>query len=231
LRFQREPVRFVPARMPSRLSLASVIRLITNWQSHHSKIFQPAPVYGPQLTLLVQKVLFSRFAVKSPMEMTIRQAWKPPRASRAGRFQEAEAIYRSSWHPPDQPDALDMLGVVISQRGQHQEGLELIDRHRLRPRLPITMPTRRPLFALGQVDAAVAAFRQAIALRPAIPKRWSTSQCAAKPRPGDDAISFYRQALPNPPSMPMPIATRQRAAAKSRSTNPCRLPPRLGDSQ
>ncbi len=48
---------------------------------------------------------------------------------RAGRFVQAEAAYRAMLDPdPGHADALHLLGVIASQRGQFEQAIELISR-------------------------------------------------------------------------------------------------------
>jgi protein O-GlcNAc transferase len=47
---------------------------------------------------------------------------------RAGRFEQAESVYRQILHAaPAHPDALHLLGLIAHQRGQNDAALELID--------------------------------------------------------------------------------------------------------
>ncbi len=48
---------------------------------------------------------------------------------RAGRLDQAEAAYRAMLDPhPGHSDALHLLGVIASQRGQFEQAIELISR-------------------------------------------------------------------------------------------------------
>jgi tetratricopeptide (TPR) repeat protein len=87
----------------------------------------------------------------------------------AGRLQEAEAIYRRILQTqPNDADALHLLGVVAHQVGDHGKAIMLIQQ-------AVTRRSNEPAFhsnlgealrASGQLEAAVNAFRTALALNP-----------------------------------------------------------------
>ena len=88
---------------------------------------------------------------------------------RDGRVREAEALYRQVLAAePDNPEALQLLGALLLQRGDAAAAAGLIRR-------AIAIDPARPgshfnlglaLAALGDRDGAVAAYRAALALRP-----------------------------------------------------------------
>lgn len=88
---------------------------------------------------------------------------------RAGRLQQAEAIYRDLLaREPNDPDALHLLGVIAHQLGQHKTAVALIERATgVNPNVPdYHNNLGQALSALQRLDAAVAAYEQALALRP-----------------------------------------------------------------
>jgi predicted TPR repeat methyltransferase len=88
---------------------------------------------------------------------------------RAGRLQEAEAIYRARLAAdPADADAMHWLGVLASQCGQQELALELIERALARRRGdPEIMNNRgNVLNALGRHADAAGAFRRAITVAP-----------------------------------------------------------------
>jgi protein O-GlcNAc transferase len=88
---------------------------------------------------------------------------------RAGRMRESEAIYRQILAAdPNQPDAWHLLGLIASQVGRHQDGVECIQRAlRLRP------DWAEAHFNLGnawkdqgKLDQAIACYQRALQLKP-----------------------------------------------------------------
>jgi len=91
------------------------------------------------------------------------------RHHQAGRAAQAEAIYRQILDvEPDQPDALHLLGVVYSQRGDPATAIDYIGRAiGRRPREAVYLTNLAIAYrALGRLDEAVASLRRAIELRP-----------------------------------------------------------------
>jgi tetratricopeptide (TPR) repeat protein len=89
---------------------------------------------------------------------------------RAGRLQEAEALYRQVLQTtPDQPDALHFLGVIALQVGQIQAGEQLIGRA-----LQLGLSSNPEAWnnygeavrQLGRADVAASAFQRALQLAP-----------------------------------------------------------------
>jgi predicted O-linked N-acetylglucosamine transferase (SPINDLY family) len=91
------------------------------------------------------------------------------RIHQAGQLDEAESLYRTILAvQPDQPDALNLLGIIANQRGRHEEAIELTRR----------AVTARPVEATfhfnlasalsfaQQTQEAIAAYRQAVDLQP-----------------------------------------------------------------
>lgn len=88
---------------------------------------------------------------------------------RAGRFGQAERIYRAILQAdPRHPDALHLLGLIAHEAGRHDAAIEYI-------RQAIALRADAPSFhgslglayqALGQHDEAVRAFQEALRLKP-----------------------------------------------------------------
>ena len=124
----------------------------------------------------------------------------------SGRLQEAEQIYRQVLAAaPGHADSLHMLGVLASQCGQPQAALACIDQAiAIRPSVALFHVNRASaLLALGQLDAALDACREALRL-----KRNSAEACQVLGhvlsdlgRP-DEAVEVYRDALRHKPDLP-----------------------------
>jgi Flp pilus assembly protein TadD len=107
------------------------------------------------------------------MDLTIRQAMELALAHHGtGRLDQAEDLYRRVLAvEPDNSDAMEMLGVVASQRGRHEEGLKLIDQAlALRPDAADYHANRGiVLIALGKTEEAIQSFQRALKLQPDFP--------------------------------------------------------------
>jgi len=91
------------------------------------------------------------------------------RHHQAGRLDEAEALYRRVLlEQPDQPDALHLLGIILSQRGQHEAALELLRKAvMIQPRSADFQSNLGIVLAsLGRTQEAIEAFERALRLRP-----------------------------------------------------------------
>jgi tetratricopeptide (TPR) repeat protein/SAM-dependent methyltransferase len=118
---------------------------------------------------------------------------------RAGRLQQAEALYRQILgRDPAHPDALHLLGVIAHQLGQHERALEFIKQAiDANPSVPVFYNSLgEVLSALNRLDAAIAAYRRACAVDPdyvpAYDNLGLTLQAAGR---SDDAIAAFRQAV------------------------------------
>ena len=103
--------------------------------------------------------------MQDPMQIAIQH-------HQAGRLQEAGRIYQSVLaRNPNDPEALHLLGLVVSQLGQHQPAAQLISRAiGIRPS-PLYYANLAEVWrALGQLDKAVDCCRAALALRPGYPE-------------------------------------------------------------
>jgi tetratricopeptide (TPR) repeat protein len=90
-------------------------------------------------------------------------------AHRAGRLEEAAALYRSILEARrDHFDALHMLGVATHQQGQHGEALDLIDAAlKLQARSAAALSNRGAvLLALKRYPDAIVTLERAVALAP-----------------------------------------------------------------
>lgn len=89
-------------------------------------------------------------------------------AHRAGKLEEAEAIYRQVLAVAQEtPDALHLLGVINHQRGDHAQALRLIDRA-IRIKQDAAYYSNRGLArrALGDAAGARIDYNQALSLQP-----------------------------------------------------------------
>ena len=118
---------------------------------------------------------------------------------RAGRFTEAEALYRSILEAtPHDPDALHLLGMLSFQRGRHAQAVELVQRA-LRQRsddAEMHHDLGNVLEAAGDLDAAAASYARTLELAPSHADA-HYNLGALRHRQGrlDDAIASYRAAI------------------------------------
>ena len=129
---------------------------------------------------------------------------------RAGRLAEAEAAYRRLLQDhPDRADALQMLGVLLSQTGRAGEGEPLIRR-------AISLTPREAnyhsnlgflLVSQGRREEAAAAFRQAVALRPdSVDAHSNLGNVLKELGQADQAIAAYQRALHIQPRSPVVLS-------------------------
>ncbi|MGD0768068.1 MAG: tetratricopeptide repeat protein [Tepidisphaeraceae bacterium] len=116
-----------------------------------------------------------------------------------GRLSEAEGEYRRVLGvQPGQPDALHLLGVLVSQQGRHGEGLELIDRAiGIKPGIAGFHGNRgKILGALGRIDESIAEHRKAAALEPrSYQLHYSLGAALQDAGRPEEAIAAYLNAL------------------------------------
>ncbi len=134
------------------------------------------------------------------MDLTIRQSMELALAHHgAGRLDQAEQMYRLILDAdPNEPNALDMLGAVLSQRGRHAEGLALIDRAlALRPDAADYHANRGlVLYGLSRTEEAIVAYRKSLSLRPSAPiALYNLGNALQKLNQTDEAIDCYIRAL------------------------------------
>ena len=123
----------------------------------------------------------------------------------AGRLPEAEDLYRQLLaHQPANADALHMLGVLQYQLGNGPAGLELVERAIAIDNRAAKYHGHRGLIlsAIGNVDQAIGAFRQALAIQPQMPDVLN-NLAGALWKKGDlpGAIDAYRQAIAAQPEL------------------------------
>lgn len=132
--------------------------------------------------------------------ITVQQALASALAHhRSGRLAEAEAIYRLILsQQPDQPDALQFLGVIALQTGQSEAALQLLQR------AVVVAPGAAAVHAklgdvyrkLGQLEEAIAALRRAIELQPGWGDVYNSLGLALREAGAiEEAIAAYRRAL------------------------------------
>ena len=116
-----------------------------------------------------------------------------------GRLPQAEAIYQQILQTePNHADALHLLGVICHQRGSNEIAVNLINRAiKERPLAFIYYSNLgNALQALGQLDEAIASYRQTLLLKPDYAEAYCNLGKALKAQDRlDEAIASYRQAL------------------------------------
>jgi predicted O-linked N-acetylglucosamine transferase (SPINDLY family) len=90
------------------------------------------------------------------------------RHHQAGRLADAEIIYREILsRQPNQPDVLHLLGAICAQNDQADSAIELISRAiSLKPDAVFYDSLARTLKSRGRLDEAIAAYRDALRLKP-----------------------------------------------------------------
>jgi predicted O-linked N-acetylglucosamine transferase (SPINDLY family) len=134
------------------------------------------------------------------MELSVEQAMQLAVSQhREGKLDEAEELYRLVLKSrPDDPDAMAMLGTLMSQRGFHDDGLNLIEGAiKLKPGAADFHANHGLiLFSAGLVDAAINAYHKALELRADIPNVYYNLGNALQRRGQiDEAIEQYQRAL------------------------------------
>ncbi|MBF0587513.1 MAG: tetratricopeptide repeat protein [Magnetococcales bacterium] len=122
----------------------------------------------------------------------------------AGRFQEAESLYRQILNAdPNQPDALHLLGVMAHQAGQAQDAVPMIQKAlALRPRqAEMHNNLGNALRDLGQIEAAIQSCRRAIALKRRFPEAYNNLGTALLQQGAfQQAVKQFRKALSQQPN-------------------------------
>ena len=125
----------------------------------------------------------------------------------AGRFREADAIYRSILsEQPDHPEILYLMSVLSLQVGNFENAANFVER-------AISVRADEPNYynisgeaqlALGNTESALAAYKQAIAIDPEFAGAHNNLGNAYKHNGQlEDAISHYRRAVAIDPRMAM----------------------------
>jgi predicted O-linked N-acetylglucosamine transferase (SPINDLY family) len=117
----------------------------------------------------------------------------------AGRFADAEAIYRQVLaKEPNNADALHLLGALASAIGRHEEAVALVRRAlSLQPlAAPYFVSLGFALGSLGKLETAAAAYRNALALDPRnLEAMNNLGTMLHQLGRFEEAIKIYRQAL------------------------------------
>lgn len=118
---------------------------------------------------------------------------------RQGRRDDAAAVYKAILAcDPENPDGLNLLGVVLHEQGDNEMALHLLRKAVKRAPGAAMVHTNLGLVlhALGKVADAARAYEQAIALDPAGPQAYLNLGSAREDLgDGDGALACYRQAL------------------------------------
>lgn len=130
---------------------------------------------------------------------------------RAGRFAEAEALYRDILREhPGNADALHFLGVIFAQRGDPAAAVDTIRRAiALRPDDPAFHSNLgKALGETGNLDAAIASLRRALELAPGYRvAQLRLGHVLARAGRPNDAVALYRAALRETPDDPEMVST------------------------
>jgi tetratricopeptide (TPR) repeat protein len=138
--------------------------------------------------------------------MSIRQAFElAVEHHRSGRLAEAKQIYRQILaQEPDDPDALQLLGLIAHDEGRHDEAVDLIGRAvSLNPAVAEYQSNFGvALSAAGRVDEAIAAYRAAVGLDAEYVDAYFNLGNALKDKQRyEEAVAAYREALRLKPDM------------------------------
>ena len=117
---------------------------------------------------------------------------------RAGRLAEAEVWYRRVLvAQPNHADALHLLGVVAHQLGRHDLAVELIRQAIQQNGQPsYFFNLGKVFFSHGKLNEAVAAYRQAISVKPDFAEAHSNlGNALSEQSRFDEAVAAYRQAI------------------------------------
>jgi len=126
---------------------------------------------------------------------------------RAGRLQQAEALYRQALQlEPNTPDAVNLLGVLAGQRGRHADAVTLIQQAiALLPSGPYHANLAEAFRASGRFFEAVDAYCEALKRQPGRPQlSYALGLVLEKLDRLDEAIVAHRQALAIDPKFAPP---------------------------
>ena len=132
--------------------------------------------------------------------MTLKQAFEiAMRLHREGRLPEADHIYRQILaQEPDDPDALQLRGLIAHDEGRHAEAVEFIQRAiSLNPSVAAYHNNLGiALRGAGQPDAAIESYRRAVQLRPDYADaHYNLANVLQSQGRSEDALLGYRTAL------------------------------------
>lgn len=94
---------------------------------------------------------------------------------KAGRGEEAEKVYRSVLSKvPNQPDALNLLGVLAMEAGNHDAAFDLLERAvSQRPKDPVCLNNYgNALSLVRRFEEAIAVLERALAIKPDMADAW-----------------------------------------------------------
>jgi protein O-GlcNAc transferase len=115
-----------------------------------------------------------------------------------GRSAEAEQAYRNVLrHDKRNADAMNLLGLIEHQRGNHQLAVELIGKAvRIRPQPEFFVNLSQAYRGLGKLNDCADACRRAVQLGPNIPEAWNNLGSAVKElnQPGE-ALKAFEKAI------------------------------------
>jgi protein O-GlcNAc transferase len=121
------------------------------------------------------------------------------RHHQAGRFAEAEALYRRVLRDnPKNADALNLLGSIANQVGRHEAAADLIHRAiRINGRVAgYHSNLGHAYHALGKFDEAIASYERSIAIDPSLAHvHYNLGLSHSRAGHFDDAICCYRKAI------------------------------------
>jgi predicted O-linked N-acetylglucosamine transferase (SPINDLY family) len=134
--------------------------------------------------------------VESPVRETLKIAKSH---HSAGRLAEAEELYREILTDnPEDAETLQMLGTLLSQKGEHEDGRALVERAiRIKPGVAAYHANRGLiLLNLGYLELAVDALRRALELEPNFPEAlYNLGNALLRRGQVNEAIECYQQAL------------------------------------
>jgi len=144
---------------------------------------------------------------RSPDELTLGEALElAVRHHRADQLDVAESIYRRVLEVvPEQPDALHFLGVLLHQRGEHGEALELLKRAiELQPeRAGFHQNMGNVLFEMERLNEAARSYERCIGLAPGDPAGYNNLGVVRRAQGQPEAAAeAYRKAIEIDPRHP-----------------------------
>jgi tetratricopeptide (TPR) repeat protein len=118
---------------------------------------------------------------------------------RAGRAEEAEKVYRAILAKvPNQPDALNLLGVLSMDAGNHESAFDLLERAvAARPKDPVILNNYgNALSLVRRYEDAIAHLERALSINPAMTDAWlNLGRTLNQAGRGEQALQCFAQAL------------------------------------